>query len=199
MQATARLKFLMMSPRKMRRVVTLVTGKSVEEALAILKFTNKAAALPLAKTIESATANALSIEGTSRLKAEDLTIGQINVDEGPRAKRIQFRAMGRAYRYKKRFAHLTVMVEGLPQDEAPVQKKAKSAKAAKTEEAPAKTTKSATKTKKTMKTASKTAKVKDVKDGEKKTAKKSAKADSAAKGKAKAKAPKKDAAEKKDK
>lgn len=125
MQATARLKYLMMSPRKLRRVVKLVKGKSVEEALTILKFTNKAAASPLAKTIQSATANALSIEGTSKIKAEDLAIASIQIDEGPRAKRIQFRAMGRAYRYKKRFAHITVVVEGEPQEEVVVKKTAK--------------------------------------------------------------------------
>ncbi len=118
MQATARLRYLMMSPRKIRRVVPLIKGKSVEEALAILKFTNKRAALPLAKTIQSATANALHVEGTSRLKAEDLSVVQVNVDEGPRAKRIMFRAMGRAYRFKKRFAHITVVVEGEPSAEA---------------------------------------------------------------------------------
>ncbi len=125
MQATARLKYLMMSPRKIRRVVTLVKGKSVEEALTILKFTNKAAAGPLAKTIQSATANALSIEGTSNIKAEDLSIANIQVDEGPRAKRIQFRAMGRAYRYKKRFAHVTVVVEGEPREDTVEKKPAK--------------------------------------------------------------------------
>lgn len=139
MQATARLKYLMMSPRKVRRVVTLVKGKSVDEALTILKFTNKAAAMPLAKTIQAATANALSIEGTSRIKAEDLAIVRIQVDEGPQAKRIRFRAMGRVYRYKKRFAHLTVVVEGEPQEEAPVKKRRATKKADKdAENAPAK-------------------------------------------------------------
>jgi len=117
MQATARIKYLLMSPRKLRRVVELIKGKSVEEALAILKYTTKAAALPLAKTIQSATANALSIEGTSHLKAEDLAISHIYIDEGPRAKRIRFRAMGRVYRYKKRFAHVTVIVSGEPREE----------------------------------------------------------------------------------
>ncbi|MCP4570620.1 MAG: 50S ribosomal protein L22 [FCB group bacterium] len=146
MQATARLKFLMMSPRKVRRVVSLVKGKSVEEALAILKFTNKAAAGPLAKTIESATANALAVEGTSRLKAEDLSIGQINVDEGPMAKRIQFRAMGRVYRYKKRFAHITVMVKGTPSEESPAKKKAKSAQAVKKDDGKVKAEKTSKKT-----------------------------------------------------
>lgn len=123
MQAKARLKHLLMSPRKVRRVVTLIKGKSVEEALNILKFTNKAAAIPLSKTIQSATANALAEEGTSRLKAEDLSISRIFVDEGPRAKRIEFRAMGRANRYVRRFSHITVVVEGQPEEEAVTKKK----------------------------------------------------------------------------
>lgn len=140
MQATAKLKYLMMSPRKVRRVISLVKGKSVDEALTILKFTNKAAATPLAKTIQAATANALSIEGTSRIKAEDLSIEKIHVDEGPRAKRIRFRAMGRVYRYKKRFAHLTVVVKGEPSEEVPV-KKRRAKKAAGDKTKPAGTTK----------------------------------------------------------
>ncbi len=131
MQGIAKLKYLMMSPRKIRRVASLIKDKSVEEALAILKFTNKAAAEPLAKTIQSATANVLAIEGTSRLKAEDLSIARVNVDEGPRAKRIEFRAMGRANRYKHRFAHLTVVVEGVPGEEAPTGKRAGGRKTAK--------------------------------------------------------------------
>jgi large subunit ribosomal protein L22 len=131
MQATARLKYLMMSPRKVRRVVSLVKGKSVDEALTILKFVNKAAATPVAKTIQAATANALAEEGTSRIKAEDLSIARIQVDEGPRAKRIRFRAMGRVYRYKKRFAHLTVVVEGEPQEEEPTKKRRLTRKKAK--------------------------------------------------------------------
>jgi len=70
-----------------------------------------------------AAANALSEEGTSRLKAEDLTIIRVQVDDGPRAKRVRFRAMGRVYRYKKRLAHLTVVVEGEPKEEAAASKK----------------------------------------------------------------------------
>lgn len=136
MQATARLKYLMMSPRKLRRVVSLIKGKSVDEALTILKFTHKAAAGPLAKTIQSATANALAIEGTSRLKAEDLSIATIMIDEGPRAKRVRFRAMGRVYRYKKPFAHITVVVEGTAREQA-ARKKTALTKADKAAEAAA--------------------------------------------------------------
>jgi len=137
MQATARLRYVMMSPRKLRRVVSLIRGKSVDEALTILKYTHKAAAGPLAKTIQSATANALAIEGTSRLKAEDLSIAKICVDEGPRAKRVRFRAMGRVYRYKKPFAHVTVVVEGVAHEQAAPRKKAAAGdKPEKTETAP---------------------------------------------------------------
>lgn len=123
MQATARIKYLMMSPRKVRRVVELIKGKPIEEAITILKFTNKAAATPLLKTIQSAAANALAEEGTSKLKAEDLKISRIQVDEGPLAKRVRFRAMGRVYRYKHRFTHLTVVVEGEPREETTAKKK----------------------------------------------------------------------------
>jgi len=191
MQATARLKYLMMSPRKVRRVVSLVKGKSVDEALTILKFTNKAAAGPLAKTIQAATANALAIEGTSRIKAEDLSIVLIQVDEGPRAKRIRFRAMGRVYRYKKRFAHLTVVVEGEPREETAAKKRRAAAKTAKDtdapKKAPAKKAKAAGATaKKTTKKAAvkKTAPTKTKKAATKKTAKKAA--PKAASGKKKA-------------
>jgi len=140
MQARARLKFLMMSPRKVRQVADLVKDKSVEDAVTILKFTNKAAAEPLRKTIESATANALSFEGTSKLKAEDLEIRQIIVDGGPVAKRIQFRAMGRAFRIRKRFSHLTVVVEGEPQEREEKKKKTRKAKAVNDEPAEEKKT-----------------------------------------------------------
>ncbi len=163
MQATAKIKYLMMSPRKVRRVVELIKGKPLEEAITILKFTNKAAATPLLKTIQSAAANALSEEGTSRLKAEDLSIARIQVDEGPRAKRVRFRAMGRVYRYKHRFTHLTVVVEGEPHEESPAKKKRprirKTAKkadgAAKTKEKKATAKKPTAKKTRTTKTAAK--------------------------------------------
>jgi len=192
MQATAKIRYLMMSPRKIRRVVPLVKGKSVDEALMILKFTNKAAAGPLAKTIRSATANALSTEGTSRIKAEDLSIAYIRVDEGPRAKRIRFRAMGRVYRYKKRFAHLTVVVEGEPSEEAPTKKRKIGRAKKQTAEKPA-----AKKSKSTKKTAGKTAKKTTKKAAHKKSAEKKT---TAAKKttKVKASGTKKAAAKKKD-
>ena len=112
MQATARAKFLRGSARKMRLVADVVRGKSVNEALSMLAVMPRAAAVPVRKTVLSATANALAVEGTAKLKSEDLRISCIFVDGGPVMKRIRPMAMGRAYRIKKRLCHLTVVVEG---------------------------------------------------------------------------------------
>jgi len=110
MEAKAKANFLRMSARKIRRVADLIRGKNVEEALNILNFTPKYAALPLGKTLRSATANALSIEGTAKLKAEDLFIKKIFIDGGPIMKRIRPTGMGRAYRIRKRTSHITIVV-----------------------------------------------------------------------------------------
>jgi len=112
MQATARAKFQRGSARKMRLVADVVRGKSVNEALSMLAVMPRAAAVPVRKTVLSATANALAVEGTAHLKSDDLRITRIFVDGGPVMKRIRPMAMGRAYRIKKRLCHLTVVVEG---------------------------------------------------------------------------------------
>ncbi|MDH4157196.1 MAG: 50S ribosomal protein L22 [candidate division Zixibacteria bacterium] len=136
-KATARLKYVSIPPRKMRLVANLVKGMPVEKALNILNFTPRLAAHHIAKTLKSAAANALSSEGTDHLKPEDLVVSNIIVDAAPTAKRIRFQSMGRVFRYKKRFCHLTVMLEG--EMEVPEPKKAsirgrKKAAAAETEE-----------------------------------------------------------------
>jgi large subunit ribosomal protein L22 len=96
----------------MRLVVDLIRGKQVDQAIATLMMLPKAAAVPVRKTVESATANALAAEGTARLKMEDLRISKITVDGGPVMKRIRPMAMGRAYRIRKQLCHLTVILEG---------------------------------------------------------------------------------------
>lgn len=108
----AKLRFLSIPPRKMRLVADAVKGMPVEKALASLNFSPRIASHHLARTVKSAAANALSQEGTDHLQAEDLTVSNIIVDAAPTAKRIRFRSMGRVFRYKKRFCHLTVEVEG---------------------------------------------------------------------------------------
>lgn len=116
-KATARLRYASIPPRKMRLVADMVKNLPVERALSILNFTPRLAALHIAKTVKSAAANALSLEGTDRLKPESLQIRRITVDAAPTAKRIRFQSMGRAFRYRKRFCHLTVEVAG--ETEAP--------------------------------------------------------------------------------
>jgi len=118
MQALARNRFLKVSPRKMRRVAKLVKGKPVEEALDILNFSPQFAAHHLAKTVKSAAANAIANVGTARLKPEDLTVTRILVDGAPTAKRVRFQSMGRVFRIRKRYCHLTVEVEGEAEEEA---------------------------------------------------------------------------------
>ncbi|KAA0228312.1 50S ribosomal protein L22 [bacterium] len=110
MEARAKLRYLRMSPRKVRRVIDLVRGKGVEEALNILHFTRKRAALPIEKTIRSAVAN--YIEGTETKKAdtEDLFVMQAFVDGGFTMKRFRAGSMGRASRIRKRSCHITVVV-----------------------------------------------------------------------------------------
>ncbi|MCJ7507674.1 MAG: 50S ribosomal protein L22 [candidate division Zixibacteria bacterium] len=136
MQAVAKAKFQRMSARKVRRVIELIKGKDVEDALDVLAYTPKYAASLIEDTLKSAAANALNIGGTSKLKAEDLRIKDIFVDGGPVMKRIRPTSMGRAYRIRKRTCHLTVVLEGKPKLEKPklVKKPMPKRKAAKSKE-----------------------------------------------------------------
>ena len=110
MDATARARFIRGSARKVRKVADLIRGKNVEEALNILTFTPQAAAFVLEKTLKSAAANALALEGTAKLKAEGLWVKKILVDGGPIMKRIRPMGMGRAYKIRKRTNHITIVV-----------------------------------------------------------------------------------------
>jgi len=153
----------------MRQVAGLVKGKPVEEALNILNFTSKAAAHHLAKTLKSAAANAISGVGTAKLKAEDLLVSNIMVDQAPTAKRVRFQSMGRVFRLRKRFCHLTVFVEGEPEKETPKPTRLKKAIKAKKETATEKKSEGSTdskaktaKTKKATKTTRKAEKAEKV-------------------------------------
>lgn len=101
-------KYIRMSPQKVRLVIDQVRGKGVEEALAILRFTPKAAAKPVAKVIQSAVANAEENYGLSR---EDLYVSQIFADVGPTQKRWKPGARGRVKPILKRSSHITVVLE----------------------------------------------------------------------------------------
>jgi large subunit ribosomal protein L22 len=112
--ATAVARFVHVSASKARRVIDLVRGKSVSEALDILRWAPQDASEPVAKVIASAAANAQNNDG---LDPSTLVVATVYADEGPTAKRIRPRAQGRAYRIRKRTSHITVIVESRPAKE----------------------------------------------------------------------------------
>lgn len=152
--ASAVARYVHISPTKARRVIDLVRGKSVSEALDILRWAPQDASEPVAKVIASAAANAQNNEG---LDPATLIVATVYADGGPTAKRIRPRAQGRAYRIRKRTSHITVIVESRP----PVQKgarakvsaessrsrRAQGSKAAAAKKAPAKTAKASSEAK----------------------------------------------------
>jgi large subunit ribosomal protein L22 len=113
--AVAKARFVRVSPTKARRVINLVRGKSVSEALDILRWAPQAASLPVAKVIASAAANAQNNNG---LDPATLVVASVCADDGPTAKRIRPRAQGRAFRIRRRTSHITVVVESRPTKDA---------------------------------------------------------------------------------
>ena len=105
--ARATAKYVRTSSLKASRLLDLVRGKSVSEALAILKYAPQDASKAIAKVIASAAANA---ENNFGADVDELRVSEIMVDEGPVMKRIMPRAKGRADRIQKRTSHITVRV-----------------------------------------------------------------------------------------
>ncbi len=110
LDATARLRFLRMSPRKVRLVADMVRGQQVNDALVTLRYTPRYAAKPLEKLLKSAVANFSSLEGNEGADVDELVIKQLYVDEGPTMKRFRPRAQGRATRILKRTSHVTLVI-----------------------------------------------------------------------------------------
>ena len=103
METIAKHRHARSSAQKVRLVADLIRGKKVSQALDILTYTNKKAAVLVKKVLESAIAN----DGAD---IDDLKVTKIFVDEGPSMKRIMPRAKGRADRILKRTSHITVVV-----------------------------------------------------------------------------------------
>lgn len=97
------------SPRKIGLVAALVRGRSVADALVILEHTPKRAAKPVAKAIASAKANAVNNHG---LQEQSLRITTLQITAGPRLKRYNPAAHGRALPYQKRSSHILVELSG---------------------------------------------------------------------------------------
>ena len=101
-------RFARVTPLKARRVVSMVRGAQVDDALATLRFAPQAAAETVYKTLESAVSNATTTEGLDRAT---LVVSKATVDEGPTMKRFRPRAQGRATRILKRTSHITLVVQ----------------------------------------------------------------------------------------
>lgn len=120
-EASATLRYVRMSPRKARPVIDLIRGCDVNDALALLKFTPRAAARVVEKVLRSAVANGQQA-GKEIGGVDDLRVSQAYVDVGPTLKRFQPRAQGRAFSIHKRMSHITIAVAPV---EARARKKAK--------------------------------------------------------------------------
>ncbi|MBW9204677.1 50S ribosomal protein L22 [Mumia sp. zg.B53] len=101
-------RFVRVTPQKARRVVDMVRGLDVDDALALLRFAPQGAAQDVYKLVASAVANAETTEGLDR---STLVISAVRVDEGPTMKRWRPRARGAANRILKRTSHITVVVQ----------------------------------------------------------------------------------------
>lgn len=106
-EATATARFVRMSATKARQVIDLIRGRPVEEARAVLRFTQRGATQPVSKVLQSAVANA---EHNRGLPADELVVSRAWVDEGPTIRRYRPRALGRATRIRKRTCHISIAV-----------------------------------------------------------------------------------------
>lgn len=113
MEARAINRYVGSSPRKMRLVIDLIRGKSVDEALHILHFSPKHASKVAEKALRSAVSNLQNQDGGGRLEPEQMTVKAVSVDVAMTMKRISPAPMGRAFRIRKRSHHLTVVVAAM--------------------------------------------------------------------------------------
>lgn len=101
-------KYIRIAPGKVHVVLDLIRGKSYKDAVAILKTTNKAAAEPVLKCMNSAAANA---EVNLGMNKDTLYVAECFADQGPTLKRMQPVSRGRGYSILKRTSHITVILD----------------------------------------------------------------------------------------
>lgn len=109
MEITATQKFIRISPRKLRPVVALIKKMSPSRAVEILPFVGKRSAMPLAKVIKTAIANAAQ----AGIGSEELKFKEIQIGEGPTLKRGTPVSRGRFHPIKKRMSHIRVTLTSL--------------------------------------------------------------------------------------
>jgi large subunit ribosomal protein L22 len=110
MEARAVNRFIGSSPRKMRLVIDLIRGESVDKALEVLHFSPKHSSKDAERTLRSAVSNLINKEDSTRVEPTDLFVKEAYVNVGPTLKRISAAPQGRAYRIRKRSCHLTIIV-----------------------------------------------------------------------------------------
>ena len=108
-EAKAIARFVRVQAQKARLVADLIRGQDVNSALVQVQLAKRQAARVMEKVLRSAMANATQNHGVRDV--DRLVVVQAYVDEGPTAKRIQPRAMGRAYRIRKRTSHITIVLQ----------------------------------------------------------------------------------------
>ena len=120
MEARASAKYLRGSPQKARLVIDMIRGKNVNQALAILRYSNKRAALGIEKCVRSAIANANEAAEKANVSVDpdDLWLKAAHVDQGPTKNRRRMRPapQGRAYRERRHFCHVTILLSNDDQD-----------------------------------------------------------------------------------
>jgi large subunit ribosomal protein L22 len=114
MEARASAKFLRGSPQKARLVIDMIRGKNVNQALAILRYSNKRAALGIEKCVKSAIANANEAAEKANISVDpdELWLKAAYVDDGPTKGRRRLRPapQGRAFRQQRHFCHVTILL-----------------------------------------------------------------------------------------
>lgn len=134
MEAIAKLNNCPTSPRKMRLVVDLIRGKSVEEAMGILKYSSKEASGRVEKLLLSAISNWENKNQGERIEESNLYVKLVNVDEGRTLKRFQPAPFGRAYRIRKRSNHVTLVIDSREEEKQEPKKKVTAKKETKKQE-----------------------------------------------------------------
>lgn len=107
MEATAKVTFVRIAPRKVKIVLDLIRNQPAEKAMAILKYTPKAACEVVEKLLKSAMANAENKD----MDVSKLYVAECYVGQGPTLKRIRPRAQGRAFRINKKTSHITLVLK----------------------------------------------------------------------------------------
>jgi large subunit ribosomal protein L22 len=112
MEFRAEIRYLRVSPQKARLVLELIKGRKVEEARNTLLFTKKRVAASIGKLLQSAldNANFLSAEKNLDVDIDNLYVKNAFANDGPRMKRIRPAPQGRAFRYVRRIAHITLVL-----------------------------------------------------------------------------------------